>query len=315
MQLNDVLEENSVKAISKKTNISEDNIEALISEDFEYLAKAKALGFISILERDFDVDLTKLKEKALEYYGAHSSEEQSITIGLPVMEEKKGRSKWFLVLMLGLLAYASWYFVTQFDKKTLSTLLPFSEDKVETVEPAKMKEKQSEINKDEALSISNALTHTQTDATGAQTDIVVANIEPNASKEVSVSEQAIAEAPVVVETQNAASETVVTEAPVVTEIETETEKIMLIPEHRLWFGMIDIRTGKRDNFSISKTFEIDVKDKSWLIATSSAPFSFLNKEETQEFNDAKEHYFKVSKEGIEPLSRTEYIAQGGYRKW
>ncbi|HFQ60737.1 MAG TPA: hypothetical protein ENK39_00360 [Epsilonproteobacteria bacterium] len=311
MQLNDILEENSVKAISKKTNISEDNIEALISENFEYLAKAKALGFISILERDFDIDLSTLREKALAYYQEHSSEGESITIGLPVMEEKKGRSKWFLLLMLGLLAYASWYFFTQFDKKTLSTLLPFSEDKVETVAPAEVKEKQNDIHKDDALSISNALSHTQTDATGAQTDIVVASIEPNASKEISSSEAIVVETSPVVETQESISETTKPEAAVVRERET----IALVPEHRLWFGMIDINTGKRDNFSISNKFDIDVKDKSWLIATSSAPFSFVNKEETQEFNDAKEHYFKVSKEGIEPLSKAEYIAQGGYRKW
>jgi hypothetical protein len=304
MQLNDILEENSVKAISKKTNISEDNVEALISENFEYLAKAKALGFISILERDFNLDLAKFKEKALEYYETHDIADQSIAIGLPVMEEKKGRSKWVLVLMLGLLAYASWYFVTQFDKKTLSTLLPFSEEKVETVAPVGVKEKQDETNKDEALSIGNALTHTQT-------DIVVASIEPNASKEVLPQKKTVVEAPTAVETQDIVSETTIVETPVA----TETQNIMIVPEHKLWFGMIDANTGKREHFSISKKFDIDVKDKSWLIATSSAPFSFVNKEETQEFNDAKEHYFKVSKEGIEPLSRREYIAQGGYRKW
>ncbi|HHE05644.1 MAG TPA: hypothetical protein ENK90_00800 [Epsilonproteobacteria bacterium] len=311
MQLNDILEENSVKAISKKTNISEDNIEALISENFAYLTKSKALGFISILERDFNLDLAKLKEKALEYYEAHDVSDQSIAIGLPVIEEKKGRSKWVLVLMLGLLAYASWYFVTRFDKRTLSTLLPFSEDTVETVTPAEVREKQNETNQDEALSISNALTHTQTDATGAQTDIVVASIEPNTSKEVSPQKETEVEAPTEVETQDIVSETTVAETAVV----TETQNIMIVPEHKLWFGMIDMNTEKREHFLISKKFDIDVKDKSWLIATSSAPFSFVNKEETQEFNDAKEHYFKVSKEGIEPLSRREYIAQGGYRKW
>jgi len=311
MQLNDILEENSVKAISKKTNISEDNVEALISENFEYLVKAKALGFISILERDFNLDLAKLKDKALEYYETHDTADKSIAIGLPVVEEKKGRSKWFLLLMLGLLAYASWYFVTQFDKKTLHTLLPFSEDKIESAAPVEAKEKQRKTNKDEALSISTALTHTQTDATGVQTDIVVASIEPNVSKEVLPQKEAVVEAPQAVETQDVVSETTMVKTPVT----TDPKNIMIVPEHKLWFGMIDTNTGKREHFSISQKFDIDVKDKSWLIATSSAPFSFVNKEETQEFNDAKEHYFKVSKEGIEPLSRREYIAQGGYRKW
>ena len=38
-------------------------------------------------------------------------------------------------------------------------------------------------------------------------------------------------------------------------------------------------------------------------------------DETQEYNDAKEHYFKVSKEGVEPLDKLAYFSQGGYKKW
>ncbi len=183
MQLDDILEEHSIKVISQKTKISEENLEALISENFEYMVKAKALGFISILERDFNIDLSKLKTKALEYYESHDAAHQSIAIGLPVSEEKKGRSKWFLLVMLGLLVYVSWYFFTQFDKKTFTTLLPFSEDKIEAQASIESHKKMNEVMKDDKLSIHNTFTHTQTDATGAQTDIVVANIEPNASKE------------------------------------------------------------------------------------------------------------------------------------
>jgi len=315
MTLNEILEEQSVKAISKKTNISEENIECIMAEDFSSLAKAKALGFISILERDYNADLKILKEKALSYYEEHADEE-SINIALPRIEEKRGRSKWFSFLMLGLLAYASWYFFTQFDKKMLGTILPFSEDKVETtaskdvetpIEAVKEeKVQQSTSETEESLSITNALTSTQTDATGAQTDIIVANIDPNES--VRVSEAVPQE---INKNTHSLLELTVDEEVVSKEVET----IVLMPESRLWFGIIDISTKKRDHFSISSKYEIDVKEKSWLVATSSAPFSFINQEETQEFNDAKEHYFKVSKAGVESLSKSEYVSRGGYRKW
>ena len=49
-------------------------------------------------------------------------------------EEKKGKSKLFLVIVLALLGYASWYFFTQFDKKHLSELIPFMDEQmIETV--------------------------------------------------------------------------------------------------------------------------------------------------------------------------------------
>ena len=309
MTLSDVREEHSINAISKKTLISEENIEAIVAEEFSYLSKVKTLGFISILEREYSADLKALREKALTYYAEKKDPEESIHIALPRVEEKKGRSKLFSLLMLGLLGYATWYFFTQFDKRTLGDMIPFTEEKSELLETVKqpLKEMLKESSTTEAsLSIKNALNNVETDATGVETDIVVANIEPR-----------------IVATQLAIKVhgvEVVTEEKVESEVATQVtskvlEKITLMPEKKLWFGLVDMFTGKRDHFSISDKFEIDVKEKSWLVATSSASFSFVNAEVTQEYNDAKDHYFKVTKEGVESLSKAQYVSQGGYRKW
>jgi len=159
MQLNEILEENSVKAIHKRTNISDDNIEALLAGDFDTLKKVKALGFISIIEREYKADLSSLREQALSHYAEYNDVE-SIALGFPVMEEKKGKSKLFLLLVLLLLGYASWYFFTQFDKKQLSDLLPFSEEKIsEMIMP------KEEVDNNAELSIENVIAPAQADAT------------------------------------------------------------------------------------------------------------------------------------------------------
>ena len=148
MQLNEILEENSVQAISTKTNIAEDNIEALLAGDFDKLQKVKAMGFISIIEREYKADLSALKEQALSHYEQYNNE-QSITLGLPIMEEKKGKSKLFILFVLLLLGYAFWYLVTQFDKKQLTDLLPFMEEKTgQVIVP-------EEVNNNAELSIEN----------------------------------------------------------------------------------------------------------------------------------------------------------------
>jgi len=137
MQLNDILEENTVKAISTKTNIAENNIDALVAADFEKIKRVKAMGFISILEREYNADLSALREQALEYYNAHNVEER-VTLGMPMPEEKKGRSKWFMILVLLLIVYAIWYAFDNFDKEKLNAMLPFSEDKLsELIMPEK----------------------------------------------------------------------------------------------------------------------------------------------------------------------------------
>jgi len=128
MTLEDILQEHTLKNMSQTTKISEENLEQIANEEFSNLVKAKALGFISILEREYQVDLKVLKERALLYY-EERGEEESVNIALPRVEEPKGRSKLFLFFVLGLLAYASWYFFTQFDKKTLDNMLPFTEEK------------------------------------------------------------------------------------------------------------------------------------------------------------------------------------------
>lgn len=94
MQLNEILEENSVKAISKKTNISEDNIEALLAGDFDKLIKVKTLGFISIIEREYKADLGPLKEQALSHYAQYNDTE-SIGLDSPPWKRKKVDLKCF----------------------------------------------------------------------------------------------------------------------------------------------------------------------------------------------------------------------------
>jgi hypothetical protein len=129
MQLNEILEENTIKGISQTTKISEDNLENLLAANFDALKKIKTLGFISILEREYKADLSALREEALEHY-SQETEENNFTVVLPIAEEKRGKSKLFLFIILTLLAYASWYFFTQFDKKHLSELIPFMDEKM-----------------------------------------------------------------------------------------------------------------------------------------------------------------------------------------
>ncbi|SFZ99051.1 membrane protein [hydrothermal vent metagenome] len=127
MQLNEILETNTISVISKKTNISEINISALADEDFSSISRVKTIGFISIIEREYDADLSALKESALKYYENHD-EVQGISLSVPIAEKKKGRSKFFYLIVIGLIMYALWFSFMNFDKEKFSNMLPFSED-------------------------------------------------------------------------------------------------------------------------------------------------------------------------------------------
>ncbi|AKF25665.1 hypothetical protein YH65_09930 [Sulfurovum lithotrophicum] len=164
MQLNDLLEENSIKTISQRTKISEENLEYLLNNDFSTIKKVKTLGFISILEREYGIDLNKLREDALDYYDQHRTEE-SVTMGLPIMEEKRGRSKWLWLIVPLLLGYASWFFFMKYDRSQLKELLPFNEAK--SVKTSISKNKVEDI---EELSIQNVLAADKNETGTAQND-------------------------------------------------------------------------------------------------------------------------------------------------
>ncbi|UPT77761.1 hypothetical protein MN086_01125 [Sulfurovum sp. XGS-02] len=155
MQLNEILEENTIKAISQKTKISEENLENLLAANFDAIKKIKALGFISILEREYNANLSQLKEEALAYY-SQGKEDHSFTVVRPMDGEKKGKSKLFLLLVLALLAYASWYFLTQFDKKHLSELITFIDEQKIEESVTENEDNKEEISIEE-LSIANVV--------------------------------------------------------------------------------------------------------------------------------------------------------------
>ncbi|MDD2452126.1 MAG: hypothetical protein PHU67_09475, partial [Sulfurovum sp.] len=99
----------------------------------------KAMGFISIIEREFNADLGALKSEAQAYYAEQVPPEDSIVIRGMLVEGKRRKPKWLLFIVLVLLAYASWYFVTQYNKSHFNTLQPV-EDQAGEMESASQKD-------------------------------------------------------------------------------------------------------------------------------------------------------------------------------
>jgi hypothetical protein len=304
MKLNDILEENSIKAISTKTKISEDNLENLLNKNFDAIKKIKTLGFISIIEREYNADLTPIKEEAKEYY-ENMHEDQRVTLGLPIIEEeKKGKSKFFILVVLALLGYASWYFLTQFDKKTLSNMIPFIDESTLESFLGNKKVASTDV---EDLSIAKVSVEAapikQEPVTTTQSEVVSEEVLP-VSSENSAEQQDVENSVEVTQTVEDITPAAVTK-----------KTVFIVPVHRLWFGIVNTDTFARENFSISKPYELDVSTHGWLVSTSSAAFSLQDGDETKEFNDAQEHYFKIDANGIENLSKSGYVALGGWPQW
>ena len=123
MQLNE--NEYSLEEISQKTNISIENLEKLEKKEWEYFKRAQANGLISIIEREFKVDLSDLKAEANIYYKEHQTKEPNRTIDLVDAATVTGGgnrlvSNIITFITLCALGYAGWYyFIEQKEKNAL----------------------------------------------------------------------------------------------------------------------------------------------------------------------------------------------------
>ena len=65
--------------IHEQTHIAHKYVQSLLHESFDGMQKVQLMGFISILEREYDVDLSDLRHKAEEYFSQDTQ--------IPIVEE------------------------------------------------------------------------------------------------------------------------------------------------------------------------------------------------------------------------------------
>lgn len=90
------LQELGAQKISEHTHISKQHVQALIQENFKALSRVQFLGFISIIERDYHIDLSELKENGLKFYGENVA---SISASVFMEKRSKKSSKGIYVLI------------------------------------------------------------------------------------------------------------------------------------------------------------------------------------------------------------------------
>jgi len=107
------LQEIGVQKISEQTHISKQHIQSLMQENFEALNKVQFLGFVSIIEREYELDLSALKEKGLKFYG----EVESVKPASVFIERKSQKSsKGIYILVAFVIFIVAIYYNVDFAK-------------------------------------------------------------------------------------------------------------------------------------------------------------------------------------------------------
>lgn len=121
--MSDILEtikKHDIATIQQRTKISQYNIKALLERDFSKIRKVQFIGFVSILEREFNIDLTSYKE---EYFASQGAEltptpetEVFVSEKEPFVRIQQGK---IIFIILGLIAIAVFAYITLMPKEEI----------------------------------------------------------------------------------------------------------------------------------------------------------------------------------------------------
>ena len=111
------LQEVGAQKIYEDTHIPVDQIQAILHESFEGLEKVQFIGFVSILEREYGVDLSELKQKGIVFYNEKKSTDTITEDGIFIAPKKqKNFTLFYILLALVALIVALYYTVEYADK-------------------------------------------------------------------------------------------------------------------------------------------------------------------------------------------------------
>ncbi len=124
--------------IHEQTHIALKYVQALLHESFEGMQKVQLLGFISIMEREYGVDLTPLRESALEYFEMNESplldEEPSYKKELLSGSKKENKKLYILAALLVIVAIVGVLYFTQEEQE--STTQAFKQEETQPAQIA-----------------------------------------------------------------------------------------------------------------------------------------------------------------------------------
>jgi len=347
MQFNEIIDRDGVEKVSSVTNISLDNLNNLVSENFENLTRVKSLGFLLILEREYrDIDVTSLRERVKVYFEEHKPADENVVMVSQDSVNGNGFSffKWFIIVAL----LGGGYYL--FSQGKLNGLLQNIEDKKDffddnkalesNVTEEEAKNVSVENSKENPIAIATPIEPTQKkislNGEESKNDLnstLLVDNDVNSSKnstlnpKVPISEEEKSAESVIQEVVESAEKTIDKTAEAIANENNESNGTTVPPVAKistvtinptrgmLWYGFINLKTKKRREFMKKVSTPFDIKGGSWLLVTGHGYVDIVSDLKSIELADRKKHYFYIDTKEIRTLTKKEFRHMNGKRGW
>jgi len=224
----DKLKELGAQKIYEQTHVSKEHIQAILHNSFEDLNKVQIIGFISILEREYKVDLSETRESANNYFAQLPVDEEHNKEIFVAVREKKSNNTTIYVVIIAIIIMIALYF-------SLKNSTIVSDEKIDNALIEDVKEK---MLKDEIVKKEDNVSK-----------IIVKKEDLNITK-------------VVVKEKSKEVTKVTTQIKQQKKVETKSFKIF--PKSKVWIGYINISNNKHFQKVVKGSLELDA-NKDWLL--------------------------------------------------
>ncbi len=326
------LKEIGLKEVSNKTFINLENLTALLDKDFAKLNRTKALGFIQILQREFNVDLNELKTEYLQFDKAYVKPKDNYQKVIEIDGDEEKSKKLLAYLLLGVAALVLAYFflsnsvnsenVSSVDLNVVKNDVVTEEAKESLLVLDEVYEK--ETNDSDEVDLNKVVqemfkTVDENDSNASEESNESVGLAPATEEKVVLETSVIAAAMEnkAVNKPSKEKEKLLTPKKSKKTVEVKNENrggLYITPTQKAWVGIIFLDSMKKKDFLIRHTLQLDAS-RDQIILVGHKNFKIFNKQLEQGFKSKKKAMFLYKDGELREISKREYDHYRGKVRW
>ena len=273
-----ILKEIGAQKIHKDTHISKESVQAIIHGSFDGLNSVQLMGFISILEKEYAIDLSEFKKKAKEHFGEIDGKNPEIKKVFVTPQKQKNNAPMYIIFAL-LIFFGAAYYSFAYLSSMSATEQVVDNSQIESAQ----KIATQEFNETKVVEEIEELE-----------TLVEANVTEAIDEEVKVETEV---------------EEVIEEV-----LEEQVKTLKILPKNKIWAGYINIKTNQKYQKVFRKEFAIDV-NKDWLLLFGSGTVHLEVNGEKQKYSSNQNMRFKYVDGVFTKITVTEFKKLNKGRKW
>lgn len=273
--------------IHELTHISREHVQAVLHETFDGLNKVQFLGFISILEREYKLNLSDLKAKGLAHF--KDNKNKYVGINSKVFTTKKKKYSrlsyaFFALIILILLSYfeliPTMGGTTQVSEQVSNEVIENAQKNIETTTSEAMDSNDSNI---------SVMTTTDANSSDENDTVVVA---PSEAPKIEMTKVEIP-------------------APKAAEV---VSSFKIMPKAKVWMGYIDIKENKKYQKMFDGEVSLDPK-KDWLLLLGHGNLDIDINGKVEQFRTSQNIRFKYINRQLTKITISEFKEMNKDSQW